>query len=533
MELLHHSLPEMFRDCARRFTGKPAITFDGRTLDFAAVDRISDRVAVALARRGIRKGDRIGLYCINSDWFPLAYFGILKAGAVVVPINLLLNPKEVAFILNDAGARALFYHGVFAPAVNALRPLTPDLAFCVCIGALPPPQDIPWAEFAEAEGPVPVVRPTPLVAFNPAEDLAAILYTSGTTGRPKGAMLTHRNLVSNIRSTLQAMQVQPGEERFLVILPLFHAFAAMACMFLPLMSGSTMVPLSRFDPLHVAKMIAAERITLFMGVPSMYVALLRLPDAVVPHFETLKFCVSGGAALPVAVMREFETRFGKKIYEGDGPTECSPVTCVNPIGGRTKSGTVGLPVPDVEMKIVDEQGQDVPDGTIGEICVRGPNVMKGYWKLPEETKEAFFGDWFRTGDLGTRDADGYFSIVDRKKDMIIVNGMNIYPRIIEEVLARCEGVREVAVVGEPHKMHGEIPVAYVALKEGVPTSERVGITVAQLRTCCLASLGRHEVPRKFFFLSELPKNAAGKIMKRELRKHGELERGVLSRTPDA
>jgi len=529
MEFADCSLPDMFRAGVRQFARQPAIVFDGRTLDFAAVDRISDRVAAALARRGIRKGDRIGLYCINSDWFPLAYFGILKAGAVVVPINLLLNPKEIAFILNDAGARALFYHGAFAPAVNALRLLAPDLAFCVCIGApaaaatLP---DIPWTEFAEAEG------PAPLVVFNPAEDLAAILYTSGTTGRPKGTMLTHRNLVSNIRSTLQAMHVQPGEERFLVILPLFHAFAAMACMFLPLMSGSTMVPLARFDPLHVAKMIAAERITLLMGVPSMYVALLRLPDAVVPHFETLKFCVSGGAALPVAVMREFETRFGKKIYEGDGPTECSPVTCVNPIGGETKPGTVGRPVPDVEMKIVDEQGRDVPDGMIGEICVRGPNVMKGYWKLPAETKEAFFGDWFRTGDLGTRDADGYFSILDRRKDMIIVNGMNIYPRMIEEVLAQCEGVREAAVVGEPHPMHGEIPVAYVALKEGVPTSKSVGMTIAQLRACCLENLGRHEVPRKFFFLPELPKNAAGKIMKRELRKHGEIERGVRSRTTD-
>ena len=528
MEVADCSLPDMFRAGVQRFARQPAIMFDGRTLDFAAVDRISDRVAAALARRGLRKGDRIGLYCINSDWFPLAYFGILKAGAVVVPINLLLNPKEVAFILNDAGARALFYHGVFAPAVNALRPLAPGLAFCVCIGApsappvRPMPPDIPWAEFTEAEGPAPVV------IFDPAEDLAAILYTSGTTGRPKGAMLTHRNLVSNIRSTLQAMHVQPGEERFLVILPLFHAFAAMACMFLPLMSGSAMVPLSRFDPLHVAKMIAAARITLFMGVPSMYVALLRLPDNVVPHFETLKFCVSGGAALPVAVMRAFEARFGKKIYEGDGPTECSPVTCVNPIGGQTKPGTVGQPVPDVEMKIADDQGRDVADGTIGEICVRGPNVMKGYWKLPAETREAFFGDWFRTGDLGTRDADGYFSIVDRRKDMIIVNGMNIYPRMIEEVLARCESVREAAVVGEPHKMHGEIPVAYVALKKGVPTSERVGMTVAQLRACCLENLGRHEVPRKFIFLPELPKNAAGKIMKRELRKHGELERGVLS-----
>lgn len=521
MEFAVCSLPEMFRSDARRFAGHPAIMFEGHTLDFAAVDRISDRVAVGLVQRGIRKGDRVGLYCINSDWFPLAYFGILKAGAVVVPINLLLNPKEVAFILKDAGARALFYHGAFASAVNVLRPLVPDLALYVCIGAEPAPAEIAWAEFIASHG------PAPTIAFEPAEDLAAILYTSGTTGRPKGAMLTHRNLTSNIQSTLQAMHVQPGEERFLVILPLFHAFATMACMFLPLMSGSTMVPLSRFDPLHVAKMIAAERITLFMGVPSMYVALLRLPDSVVPHFETLKFCVSGGAALPVAVMREFEKRFGKKIYEGDGPTECSPVTCVNPIGGQTRPGTVGRPVPGVEMKIADEQGRPVSDGLIGEICVRGPNVMKGYWKLPEETKGAFFGDWFRTGDLGTRDADGYFSIVDRRKDMIIVNGMNIYPRIIEEVLAHCADVREVAVVGEAHKMHGEIPVAYVVLKSGVPAPANAAAVIARLRACCLENLGRHEVPRKFLFLDELPKNAAGKIMKRALRKQGEIERGVI------
>ncbi len=527
MEVADCAMPEMFRECVRRFARQQAVVFNGQALDFTSVDLISDRIAAALVRKGICKGDRIGLYCINSDWFPLTYFGILKAGAVVVPINLLLNPKEIAFILNDAGARALFYHANFAATVNAFRPLVPDLSFCVCIGASPAtpaqpmPPDIPWSDFAETEGAAPVIT------FTPKDDLAAILYTSGTTGRPKGAMLTHRNLVSNIRSTLQAMHVKPGEERFLVILPLFHAFATMACMFLPLMSGNAMVPLSRFDPLYVAKMIAAERITLFMGVPSMYVALLRLPDDVVPNFETLKFCVSGGAALPVAVMREFEARFGKKIYEGDGPTECSPVTCVNPIGGTTKPGTVGMPVPNVEMKIVDEQGRDVADGTIGEICVRGPNVMKGYWNLPAETREAFFGEWFRTGDLGTRDADNYFSIVDRRKDMIIVNGMNIYPRIIEEVLVRCKNVREAAVVGEPHEMHGEIPVAYVALKDGVPAAAQIGEAIAQLRSCCLENLGRHEVPRKFIFLPELPKNAAGKIIKRALRKQGEIERGVL------
>ncbi|MBI2438699.1 MAG: long-chain fatty acid--CoA ligase [Lentisphaerae bacterium] len=518
----------MLRESGRRFPGLPAIVFDGRRLDFAAVDSISDRVAGALSRRGIRQGDRIGLYCINSDWFVLAYFGILKAGAVVVPLNLLLNPKEIAFILNDAGARALLYHSAFAPAVAALRPQTPGLEFYVCIGASAAPPDLPWQALAEAGG------AAPEVAFAPAEDLAVILYTSGTTGRPKGAMLTHRNLVSNCWSTQQALRVEPGAERFLVILPMFHAFAAMACMLVPLFTGSVIVPLPRFDPTRVVEIIAQERITIFMGVPSMYVALLHLGAEFVPKFASLKLCVSGGAALSVAVMEQFERRFGKKIYEGDGPTECSPVTCVNPIGGRTKPGTVGLPVPEVEMKIMDEEGRAVPEGAIGEICVRGPNVMKGYWKLPEETREAFFGDWFRTGDLGVKDAEGYFSIVDRKKDIIIVNGMNVYPRMIEEVLSRCPdsiGVREVAVVGEPHELHGEIPVAFVALKSGVPTAERVGTVEAQLRGCCRESLGRHEVPRKFFFLPELPKNAAGKIMKRELRLSHERERGVSGGAP--
>lgn len=224
--------------------------------------------------------------------------------------------------------------------------------------------------------------------------------------------------------------------------------------------------------------------------------------------------------MPVEVMRKFEERFGKLIYEGDGPTECSPVTCVNPIGGLRKPASVGKPIPSVEMKILGETGTELPHGHVGEICVRGPNVMAGYWKLPQDTAEAFFGKWFRTGDLGTEDDDGYFYIVDRKKDMIIVNGMNVYPRIIEELLYRHPAVREAAVVGEPHEMHGEIPVAFLSLKEGASA------TVEEIRAFCRDNLGRHEVPRKVVFLPDLPKNAAGKIVKRQLRKQGELDRGV-------
>ena len=511
------TLPDLLRQAAKRFSKHRAILFGGRTLDYASFDGLSDRFAGALAAQGIVKGDRIGLYCVNSDAFVLAYFGILQAGATVVPINLLLNPKEIAFILADAGAKALVYHEAFAQAVQSLKSKVQSLEFTVCIGEKNPLGDTSFSSLTINHQPFPIPHLSP-------DDLAAIIYTSGTTGRPKGAMLTHRNLASNTASVAQALRLQPGEDIFIVVLPMFHAFAATASMLTPLLNGCTIIPMPRFEPETAAKTIEAENVTHFMGVPSMFTVLLHLPDEYVPKFRSLKCAFSGGAAMPVEVMKKFEARFGKLIYEGDGPTECSPVTCVNPIGGLRKPASVGKPVPAVEMKIMDEQGRELPHGQIGEICVRGPNVMKGYWKLPKETAEAFFGEWFRTGDLGTEDDDGYFCIVDRKKDMIIVNGMNVYPRIVEEVLYKHPAIREAAVIGEPDDLHGEIPVACIALRDGTR------LTSAEVRAFCRDNLGRHEVPRKVFFMPELPKNAAGKIMKRELRKHGEIERGIDSRT---
>lgn len=515
MPIPNQSLPEILRRVAAKNGARPAVIFGGQTLHFRDFDARSDQVSAWLAARGIAQGDRVGLYCINSDFFALAYFGILKAGATVVPINLLLNPKEVSFILRDAGVRALIYSDGFAPSVAALRPITPCLEFCLCIGPNPADRaDYAWTEAIACAGAPPDCK------NDPANDLAAILYTAGTTGHPKGAMLSHRNLVANVNSAAQALQIAPGQERVLVVLPMFHAFAATAGMLLPLLNGCAIAPVPKFDPPRIAAAIAADHITIFMAVPSMYVALLHLPDSLAAQFAPLRYCISGGAALPVAVMEQFEKKFGKLIYEGDGPTECSPVTCVNPIGGRRKPGTVGLPVPDVEMRILDEQGRELPRGTVGEICVRGPNVMRGYWNLPADTRAAFFGEWFRTGDLGHVDADGYFSIVDRKKDMLIVNGMNVYPRIIEEVLMRHPAVREAAVVGEPNPLHGEIPAAYLALQPGQTGTAR------DIRAYCQDNLGRHEVPRKVIFMESLPKSAAGKILKRELRRQGELERGV-------
>ncbi len=510
-----NSLPSLLSICTEKYADETAIEFGGRATDFKTFHSMSDRVAASMSEQGIRKGDRIGLYCINSDAFAMAYFGIVKAGATVVPINLLLNPREIAYILNDSEARGLIYFEAFQEAVSLVRPNVPSIEFVVRIGQTPPADgELDWKDLLQTAGSCPEIE------FSPDEDTAAILYTSGTTGKPKGAMLTHRNLASNVNSIRNALHLEPGRDVLLVVLPMFHAFAATVGMLFPLLNGCRMIPLPKFDPAQVADAIEKHNVTFFMAVPSMYNVLLRMPTETVDKFKSLTLCVSGGAAMPIEVMKQFEQRFGLPVYEGDGPTECSPVTCVNPIGGTIKPGSVGKTVPDVEMIICNDHGKELPCGEIGEICVRGPNVMKGYWKRPEDTKAAFFDEWFRTGDMGYRDEDDYFYIVDRKKDMLIVNGMNVYPRVIEEILYQYDSVQEAAVVGEPNDLHGEIPVAYIALKEGSNAGSK------DIRDFCREHLGRHEIPRKLYFVKELPKNAAGKILKRELRKSGEYERGI-------
>jgi long-chain acyl-CoA synthetase len=508
------SFPEHFRETAKKFAEHSAIADLHQPLSYAELDELSDRIASGLITRGVQPGDHVGLYGINSAIFVAFYIGIQKAAATVVPINLMLNPEEVAYILNDAEVKTLIYFDHFAPAVSAIRDRLPDIGNFICVGQNPSdPADIPFEALLQSEI-------GNLQSEFLSDSVAVIIYTSGTTGHPKGAMLTHRNIVSDALCTTKVLKPRPLEERFLVVLPMFHAFAAMAGIVIPLLNGCSLVPVPKFEPALTADLIEKTGATIFLGVPSMYSLLLRLPEKHTAQIAKLRFCVSGGAALPMEVLKQFENRFGVLIYEGDGPTECSPVTCVNPIEGLRKPQSVGPAIPGVEMKITDENGVEKPYGEVGEICVRGPNVMKGYWKQPEETAKSFFGEWFRTGDLGTEDEDHYFYIVDRIKDMVIVNGMNVYPRVVEEVLYQHEAVREAAVIGQPHALHGEVPVAYITLKEELHCSE------SDLRAFCLSHLGRHEVPRKFIFMKELPKNAAGKIVKRELRKQGEIERGI-------
>ncbi|WP_133510504.1 long-chain-fatty-acid--CoA ligase [Candidatus Thiosymbion oneisti] len=509
------TIPDSFRAVACARGDQPVLLGVGPSWTFATLDRASDGIAVGLAGRGVEPGDRIGLYCPNTPEFVAAYLGILKAGATVVPINLMLNPKEIVFILSDAGAKGFCYHQALAEVAQQARGLAPELGLSIRIGngdGTDPSLD----ELMATPGRPPTLR------LDADRHLAVILYTSGTTGRPKGAMLSHTNLRVNTASIRQALHLEPGRDRVLVVLPLFHAFAATVGMLTPLLHGLGSVIVGQFDPKSVSAAIAEYGATIFLGVPSMYNLLLRLEDQARNQWASVRFCVSGGAAMPQALMASFEERFDIPILEGDGPTECAPVTCVNPLAGPRKPGSVGLPIPGVEMRVAGPDGVWLADSEHGEVCVRGANVMQGYWGLEAQTRESFFGDWFRTGDLGYRDADGYFFLVDRIKDLIISNGMNVYPRMIEEVLYRYPDIAEAAVVGEPHRLHGEIPVAFVVPKPGAR------LDPARLRDWCKEHLGRHEIPRRLELREDLPRNAAGKILKRELRRQGELERGIDS-----
>jgi len=508
-------LPALFRRVAAAQRDAPAIFAESPTWTYSALNAATDDVAASLAARGIASGERVALYCPNCAEFVVAYLGLLKAGAVVVPLNLLLNPREIAFMLRDAGARALFFHADYAE--NAVKALAdaPDvtLRIGICLEEDPEFADCHLHQLVQPGQP-------PDVAIDPVKDAAVILYTSGTTGRPKGAVLTHANLASNAQAVSEVLNLNPATDRLLVVLPMFHAFAGTVGILTPLLSGAALVPVPRFDPQAISQAIEMHHATIFLGVPSLYAVLMRLSDDQVGLWQSVRLCISGGAALPRTLLQAFEQRFGVPMLEGDGPTECGPVTAVNRPDGLRKPGSIGPPIPGVEMRIADPAGNWLADGEHGEVCVRGPSVMRGYWNLPDETAQSFFGDWFRTGDLGWRDADGCFYLVDRIKDLIISNGINVYPRIIEEVLARHAEVAEVAVVGEPHRIHGEIPIAYVTA-----TSEQP-LDTAALKTWCRKHLGSHEIPRRIEVVDALPKNATGKVLKRELRRQGDAERGV-------
>ncbi len=474
---------------------KTALKLDELSMSYRALDMASSRLAGLLAQRGVAPGDRVGVMLPNVPEFAVVYFGVLRAGAMVVPINPLLKEREVAFYLSDSGARMVFaWHG-FAEAAEA--------------GAREPGAESVFVMPGEFPRLLSAAQPAPGVVDRSPDDTAVILYTSGTTGTPKGAELTHSNLTSNV-ATVVSLHSFGEDDVLLGALPLFHSFGQTCSMNAAVASGATLSLIPRFDAGRALDIIERDRVTVFQGVPTMYSALLHHPQRESFDVSTLRVCVSGGASLPAEVLRGFEEEFGCKLLEGYGLSETSPVASSNRPDRERRPGSVGVPIDGVQMRIVDVNGADVPVGERGEIVIRGPNVMKGYWGRPDATADTIRDGWFHTGDIGVMDEDGYFFIVDRIKDMIIRGGYNVYPREVEEVLYEHPAVREVAVVGVPHPELGEEVAAAVALKDGAAADE------AELREFVKARVAAYKYPRRISFFRDLPKGPSGKIVKREI-----------------
>jgi long-chain acyl-CoA synthetase len=472
-----------------------AVRLDGLELTYAQLDGACAHFAGLLRERGFTRGDRVGIMLPNVPHFAVCYYGILRAGGIVVTMNVLLKEREVDFYLRDSEAKLLFAWELFANEANAGAAHAGAEAVIVTPG-----------EFERMVG---AARPQTEIADEADEDTAVILYTSGTTGTPKGAELTHANLRCNAE-VARAMFDLGDEAVTLGALPLFHSFGQTCALNATIAGGGTLTLIPRFDPEKALEIIARERVRVFEGVPTMYNAMLHVPNRERFDTSTLEVCVSGGSAMPVELLRAFEQAFDCKVLEGYGLSETSPVASFNLPDRERKPGSIGVPVEGVEMRVVDDEDHEVPQGEPGEIVIRGHNVMKGYWNQPDATAEVIRDGWLHTGDIATVDEDGYFFIVDRKKDMIIRGGYNVYPREIEEVLYEHPAVREVAVVGVSHDEYGEEVGAAVALKPGATASAE------ELREFVKDRVAAYKYPRRVWFVEDLPKGPTGKILKREI-----------------
>ena len=489
------NLAENLTRTTQRHPDNVAIRLDEVTLTYAELDVLSARAAGFLLGRGIRPGDRVGVMLPNVPLFAALYYGVLRLGAIVVPMNPLLKEREVAYYLGNSGAKLIL--SAPATADEARRGAAEAGATVVVTND-------------EFESLLASTEPLELVVGRTGDDTAVILYTSGTTGQPKGAELTHANLIHNIDVTAESLLIASPSDVIFGGLPLFHVFGQTCGLNLAVKVGATLTLLPRFDATKALEVLARDRVTVFEGVPTMFTALARHPERAAYDLSALRICATGGAAMPVEVLRAFEEAFGCTVLEGYGLSETSPIACFNHPGAERKAGSVGTPIRGVEMRLVDDAGHPVADGGVGEICVRGHNVMKGYWAKPEATAEAIRDGWFFTGDLARRDADGYYFIVDRKKDMVIRGGYNIYPREIEEVLHEHPAVLEVAVLGIQHEELGEEIAAAVALRPGAV------VTAEEIQAFVRDRVAAYKYPRHVVVVDALPKGPTGKILKREV-----------------
>jgi long-chain acyl-CoA synthetase len=506
------NLATLLRESAKRHADRSAIVLGDVALDYKTVHGMSQRFAGGLRKLGVKRGQHVALLLPNVPHFTIAYFGSHYAGSPVVPLNVLLTADEIAYHLTDSDAVALVVWEGFLPqaqAAFARVDACKHLVVCKADRAdLSAPEG--FTNFtALLGGSEPMTELAPTMP----DDTAVILYTSGTTGKPKGAELTHFNLFFNAHFVRTQLLPISWETVSLAVLPLFHSFGQTCLQNAGLAAGSTVVLMPRFDPDGAMGLIQKHRVSLFAGVPKMYFALLHHPEGKKYDLSSLRFCMSGGAAMPVEVMKAFDAQHSVNILEGYGLSETSPVASFNTLDRPKKAGSIGTPIWGCELRLVDNDGKVITEPNVpGEIQIKGHNVMKGYWKKPEATAESIKDGWFATGDVAHVDKDGYYFIVDRKKDMIIRGGFNVYPREIEEVLYAHPAVAEAAVIGIPHASHGEEVKAVVAKKAG-----HESVTADEIIAYCKEKLAAYKYPRVVEFRDSLPKGPTGKILKRELR----------------
>jgi long-chain acyl-CoA synthetase len=490
------NLATLLTETAERHGDRTALKLDDTEVSYEMLDEGSARVAGLLAARSFEPGDRVGVMLPNVPYFASIYYGILRAGGIVVPMNPLLKGREIRFYLEDPGAKILFAWTGFQDEATG--------------GADEAGAELIVVEPGEFEQLLQHAEPDRGVADVDGYDTAVLLYTSGTTGKPKGAELTHSNLKTNVEVTLRLGQV--GEEDTLLgALPLFHSFGQTCGLNTSMAAGARLTLIPRFDPDKALEIIERDRVTIFQGVPTMYTAMLHCDRKDDFDVSTLRLCMSGGSAMPGEVLRAFEEQFGCQVLEGYGLSETSPVASFNHPDRERKVGSIGVPIEGVEMRVVDENRQELPQGEVGEIAIRGHNIMKGYWGREDATAEAIDDEgWFYSGDMAYVDEEGYFFIVDRKKDLIIRGGYNVYPREVEEVLYEHEAVAECAVLGVPDEQMGEEVGAAVVLKSGRDASED------DLREFVKEQVAGYKYPRRIWFEDELPKGPTGKILKKDI-----------------
>ncbi|MEJ7847187.1 MAG: long-chain fatty acid--CoA ligase [Pyrinomonadaceae bacterium] len=523
------NLASVIEHHARLSPDNEAIVWNEVRMTYGQLNAFSNKIANALTEMGIGHGDKVALNCPNLPDFPAVYYAIMKTGAAVVPICVLFTPREIAYQLRDSDAKAVFvFEGTpEMPLGQSTKEAFDNVESCEHL--------IVMTKDPAGSGPFLDHKTLSQITFDKSGefdtyptkpgDTCAILYTSGTTGHPKGAELTHLNLMSNVTSTwlthMPVLDFTDGKQKtVLITLPLFHTTGQTVQMNTNLYGGSRVVLLPRFDPLITLETMVREKVNFWVGVPTMYWALLKYVDEtgfdVRRIAESMNVCTSGGAPMPVEVMKAFQAKFGVRVLEGYGLSETSPLACFNHFAKPSKPGTVGQPIFGVEVKCVDDEDNEVARGTRGEIVIRGTNVMKGYYKRPEATAEAFRGGWFHSGDIGIMDAEGYLSIVDRKKDMILRGGYNVYPRELEEIIMTHPSVSLCAVIGVPDDRLGEEVKAFVVLKHG----EEVG--KASFIDWCKGQFAANKYPRQVEFRDSLPIGGTGKIFKRGLREENSL-----------